>query len=552
VEIRVAPARADDPTLREVILSGTDIHDATARLMYGPGFTDEQRSISKRATFGTIYGGGARGLASQTGVTEDVARQVIARWRQTYPRVIAYGRKLADLAVVVTASGRCIPADPLRPYANGNYAVQSAARDLLLAAVYKLVTRHQVGGLWLFVHDEVIVQAPAADAERVRDLLLDAMTTTFRGLPIKADAKILGPSWGHLDGTPKPAAPKAAPAPVPPETVMPATPEVPQVRTLDIAQWCAARGWHAFPLRAGGKQPAWHRADDCPHTRDCVSGHLTWEQRATADPTGIGRLFDGMTAPLNVGIATGPSGLVVIDLDVPKPGDQPPPEWALPGVSEGADVLAVLCERHGQPFPWETFFVRTRRGGIHLYFTAPPGVRLGNTAGRTARGLGWLIDTRAHGGYVVAPGCHVADADGTGSYTIGYLRRPAPLPEWLTSLLTAPPAISPPESRPTTHDQVRHLDRFTTAALRGETELVRSAEIGGRNHALNKAAYQMGQLIAAGAVSEDRVEAELLAAASVHFGAGMPPFTEEYARSVIRAGLAAGKRRPRNLAGNAA
>ena len=69
VEIRVAAALAEDPTLREVILSGADIHDATAALMYGEGFTDEQRTISKRATFGTIYGGGARALASQTGVT---------------------------------------------------------------------------------------------------------------------------------------------------------------------------------------------------------------------------------------------------------------------------------------------------------------------------------------------------------------------------------------------------------------------------------------------------------------------------------------------------
>ena len=197
VEVRVAAALADDPVLREVILSGADIHDATARLMYGEGFTDEQRTISKRATFGTIFGGGARALASQTGVSEDTARQVISRWRRTYPRVIAYGRRLAELAEVVTASGRRIPADPARPYANINYAVQSAARDLLLAAVYTLVTRHDVGGLWLFVHDEIIVQAPDHDAERVRGLLERAMTSTFRGLPIVAEAKILGPSWGH-------------------------------------------------------------------------------------------------------------------------------------------------------------------------------------------------------------------------------------------------------------------------------------------------------------------------------------------------------------------
>jgi DNA polymerase-1 len=549
VEIRVAAALADDPTLREVILSGTDIHDATARLMYGPGFTDEQRSISKRATFGTIYGGGARGLASQTGVTEDVARQVVDRWKRTYPRVIAYGKKLESLPVVVTASGRRIPADPLRPYANGNYAVQSAARDLLLAAVYKLVTGHRVGGLWLFVHDEVIVQAPADSAERVRDLLQDAMTTTFRGLPIKADAKILGPSWGHLEDQPPPG---AAPEPVRQETAMPATPAVAPVRTMSIARWCAARGWHVFPLRGGGKQPAWHRADECPRTRDCGDGHLTWEQRATADPARVDRLFSGMTAPLNVGIAAGPSGLVVIDLDVPKPGDQPPPEWALPGVNEGADVLAVLCERHGQPFPWETFFVWTRRGGLHLYFAAPPGIRLGSTAGRTARGLGWLIDTRAHGGYVVAPGCHVADADGAGSYTIGYRRPPAPLPGWLASLLTAPSPDMPLLGRRSDgQKEIRHLGNYARAAIQKESDAVRGAVENHRTWTLNTAAFNLGQLIAAGALPDDgTVEAALYDAASVHFTADRP-VTPAEARASIRGGLAAGKRKPR-ITGTAA
>src|SRR5260370_11572756 len=155
------------------------------------------------------------------------------------------------------------------------------------------------------------------------------MTTTCRGLPIRADAKILGPSWGHLKDTPKPAAPKeAAPQPAPQETVMPVTPTVPQVRPLDIARWCAARSWHVLPLRAGGKQPAWHRVGDCPGTGDCQARHVTWEQHATADPAPMPWLFGRSTldAPLNVGIATGPSELVVIDLDVPKPGDQPPPE----------------------------------------------------------------------------------------------------------------------------------------------------------------------------------------------------------------------------------
>ena len=224
-----------------------------------------------------------------------------------------------------------------------------------------------------------------------------------------------------------------------------------------------------FPLRPGDKRPAFpdHKAEDCTGTDlRCRGGHQGWEPRATTDPGRIGRAW--ARTPYNIGLACGPSGLLVIDLDKPKPGEVPPPQWALPGITDGADVLAALCERHGQPFPCETFMVRTRRGGLHLYFTAPPGMRLGNTTGRTERGLGWLIDTRGHGGYVVAPGSFVDLPDGTGRYEVVYDRPPAPLPDWLTALLTAPPRNPPPECRSAAAGQVRDLGTWTATALRRE------------------------------------------------------------------------------------
>ena len=212
-------------------------------------------------------------------------------------------------------------------------------------------------------------------------------------------------------------------------------------------------------------------------------------------------------------------------------------------------MLAALCERHGQLWPGETFTVRTRRGGLHLYFTAPPGLRLGNTNGRNERGLGWLIDTRGHGGYVVAPGSFVDLPDGTGRYQVIYNRPPARLPDWLAASLIALRGENPPtECRSTIAGQVRDLGTWTATALSRESERVRAAAEGGRNHALNKAAFHLGQLIAAGALPEDLARAELHEAASVHFGIGTPPFTPDYARDVISAGIAAGKRKPRPLA----
>ena len=157
-------------------------------------------------------------------------------------------------------------------------------------------------------------------------------------------------------------------------------------------------------------------------TRWCRDGHRGWEPRATTDPARIRRAWS--TRPYGVGVACGPSGLLVVDLDRPKPDQEPPAAWAIDGVTDGSDVLAVLAERAGQPFPADTYTVHTGRGGTHLYFARPAGVRLGNSAGERG-GLGWLVDTRGIGGYVVAAGSTV---DGR-PYTVGADREPAPLPE---------------------------------------------------------------------------------------------------------------------------
>ncbi|MDB4873294.1 MAG: hypothetical protein JWL97_4298, partial [Gemmatimonadales bacterium] len=243
----------------------------------------------------------------------------------------------------------------------------------------------------------------------------------------------------------------------------------------------------------------------------------------------------------------GPSGLVVIDLDIP-PDDEPPPgPWNLPGVREGADVLALLCERQGHPFPAGTFTVRTRRGGMHLYFTPPPGLRLTNTTGGSPRSLGWHIDTRAHGGYVVAPGSYVDLPDGTGPYDVTNDQPPAPLPDWLAGLLNLANRPSPPMGGSTPPGQVTDLSAYARAALQSGAERVAVAARGGRNHALNKAAYSLGQLVGAQILPEALVAAALYEAASVHFGPTKNDMSPSEARTTIRSGLSDGIRNPRTL-----
>lgn len=283
---------------------------------------------------------------------------------------------------------------------------------------------------------------------------------------------------------------------------------------LALAGW----GWRVFPLQPGSKVPALHR---------------DWEGRATTDPARIAGCW--ATGGWNIGVATGPSGLVVVDLDTPKPEEAPPADWALLGVTSGVEVFAELAARAGHPVP-ATFTVGTPSGGRHLYFTAPAAYRLRNTQGS----LGWRVDTRAHGGYVVGPGSTTP----TGTYTIMDERPPAELPAWLTQLLVPKPsaAVSAPA-----HSAVTRADRYLRSILDREVAHVQTAPGGQHNAALFSAALVLGQLVAGGEVPEHVVRGLLLDAFRRHVQDPTCDCTETQARRTITSGLGYGTTRPRQL-----
>ncbi|GII03107.1 bifunctional DNA primase/polymerase [Planobispora takensis] len=291
---------------------------------------------------------------------------------------------------------------------------------------------------------------------------------------------------------------------------------------LRYALAAAARGWHVFPLTPGDKVP--------------LKG-MSWTQHTTTDPEVIGRIW--ARTPFNIGIACGPSRLVVIDLDVPKPGEHPPAGWDQPGVCEGADVFALICEQARQPVPWETFTVRTRRGGIHLYFTAPNGITLANTCGERGAGLGWKIDTRAAGGYVVGPGSVVDLPDGAGAYEVLHTPAPAVLPAWLAERLR--PAPSPPPQPTVLPVHSGRRGAYLDAAIRASLAKITAVSEGNRNVTLYGAAASLGQLVAGGALDADATE-DLLLQAATAIGYPAAP-----ARKTIRSGFRRGAMRPRRV-----
>ena len=174
---------------------------------------------------------------------------------------------------------------------------------------------------------------------------------------------------------------------------------IPKSRLYDVHETVrnlCSQGRYVFPLAPGKKTPI------------TASGH----KDATNDAPKALQFFN--TGSLNIGIATGPSKLVVLDAD-----GQAGNVW-----------LAKAGENHGLP---RTFSVLTRSGGFHIYFQSPEGIEIKCSAGRIAPG----IDIRANGGYVVGPTSWV-DADHKGPagwYKVIDNSPVAPLPEWLLHLI---------------------------------------------------------------------------------------------------------------------
>jgi hypothetical protein len=283
---------------------------------------------------------------------------------------------------------------------------------------------------------------------------------------------------------------------------------------LRSALAAALRGWHVFPCAVGGKRPA-------------LRGN--WQDLAT---TSADQIRDWWTrAPYNIGIACGPSALIVIDLDLPRDADD---EEAADGTLfplSGADILSGLARQHGERYPGGTYIVDTPSGGCHLYFSATGEERARNSAGA----VGPHIDVRADGGYVVGAGSRV----GGRAYAARGQPTVAPLPSWLAQLVRD--SYGPPEG-PAARLPVDDRGQgraYAMAALRAETERVAAARPGTRNDTLNRAAFSLGQLVAAGLLPPIPVITALIDAARY---AGLP---QDEAVRTVRSGMAAGARKPR-------
>ena len=216
IELRVLAHMSGDATMINAFLMDQDIHARTAAEVYGVPLdevTGQMRSASKAVNFGIVYGISEYTLAKNIGVSRFEAKAFIERYFDRYPGVKTYMdesvKKGHAQGYVTTLMNR---RRYLPELTSANYAVRSfgercamnspiqgTAADIIKLAMIAVDRELRAGGfeakLILQVHDELIVEAPEAEAEAVRDLLRRCMEGVMTlSVPLRTDITI-GGDW---------------------------------------------------------------------------------------------------------------------------------------------------------------------------------------------------------------------------------------------------------------------------------------------------------------------------------------------------------------------
>lgn len=202
-ELRVMAAFSNDRVMRDAFEQGKDLHALTAMAAFGSAYDeDKHRKLGKVTNFGSAYGVGVNGLVDQTGVSPEVAKQLLAAFWGTYRGADAYRKELKQFArkhgYIVTKAGRRLFVDKARDYSSLNYDIQSFSRDVTAQGMIRTHRGGLLDYVRLPVHDELNGSVPAKQAREIVYEISQLMRTTLRGVDIATDMEIGGDSWGTL------------------------------------------------------------------------------------------------------------------------------------------------------------------------------------------------------------------------------------------------------------------------------------------------------------------------------------------------------------------
>jgi len=271
---------------------------------------------------------------------------------------------------------------------------------------------------------------------------------------------------------------------------------------LELALRYARQGIRVAPMQPENKRPyTMHGIKDA--TTDEAQIRRWWMEWPRAMP----------------GLAMGgEAGVFTLDVDVKNGVDG----WAT------LTALGVIIDQ-------STPRIRTPSGGTHLIFQQPP-FPISNSAGKLGPGL----DIRTTGGYIIGAGSENT-AGVSYQFVVGSYINPPEAPARLLELLRKPEPKEPPAWEPRQRARAdTSAERWAQAALDGELNDLRRAQVGGRNDQLNIAAFSVGQVVGGGYLHEGMARGELYRAA---LSIGLD---ERESENTIDSGMRAGMDKPRH------
>ena len=216
IELRVLAHMSNDEKLIQAYRQAQDIHRLTASQVFHTPFeevTPLQRRNAKAVNFGIVYGISSFGLSQDLSISRKEAAQYIEKYFETYPKIkgflddlVAQGK---EKGYVETLFGRRRPIPELkssnfmqRSFGERvamNSPIQGTAADIIKIAMNRVWQRLKKEGLksrlLLQVHDELLIEAPVNQVERVSRILEEEMKGAARlQVELEVDMQV-GNSW---------------------------------------------------------------------------------------------------------------------------------------------------------------------------------------------------------------------------------------------------------------------------------------------------------------------------------------------------------------------
>ena len=216
IELRVMAHLSQDENMMKAFREGYDIHAATASTIYKKGIdevTRDERTKSKRANFGIIYGITVFGLAERLDIERAEAKQLIDGFFQTFPQVHDYMERSKETvrekgyAETIFHRRRYLPDilsrnATVRGFAERNAInapIQGSAADIIKVAMVRIYNRFKQEGIRskmiLQVHDELNFSVYPEEKSRVEAIVLEEMQNAYHlSVPLVADSGF-GENW---------------------------------------------------------------------------------------------------------------------------------------------------------------------------------------------------------------------------------------------------------------------------------------------------------------------------------------------------------------------